>query len=216
MNAQPRPDWLQSAITSLLKALYERDPYTYGHCVRVSQLARFLAEKAGFSHFEQEATELASLFHDLGKIGISDSILLKPGKLTLKEEKIMREHPVKSFEILTPFSNSSIFEAALPGVLHHHERIDGRGYPFGLKNEEIPMQSRLILIVDTFDAMTSTRPYRKGLPTEIAYKELELFSGRQFDPQMVKIFIDAHKSSTANEIFAKSSFLHNKEIKKAA
>lgn len=186
------PEWSEQVIQSLLKALRERDPYTYGHCRRVARNARLLAKAAGLSEYEQYTVEISSIFHDLGKLGIPDSILLKPGRLTPQEEAIMRAHPVKSAEIIQPLSSIPFFKSTLPGILHHHERIDGLGYPHRLKGEQIPLLARVILIADTYDAMTSTRPYRKALPNEVAYKELKLFSNRQFDEQLVKIFLQAH------------------------
>jgi HD-GYP domain-containing protein (c-di-GMP phosphodiesterase class II) len=186
------PDWAESAARSLMEALRLRDPYTYGHCRRVARHARLLAKAAGLSEWEQKKVEFAALFHDLGKIGIPDEVLNKPGRLTAAEALIIREHPVKSVEIITPLAKIPFFEATVPGVLHHHERVDGCGYPYGLSGDDIPVIARIILIADTFDAMTTTRPYRKGLDHEIAYKELRKFAGRQFDPQLVKIFLQAH------------------------
>jgi HD-GYP domain-containing protein (c-di-GMP phosphodiesterase class II) len=186
------PSWAMDVSTTLLQALKERDPYTYGHCRRVSRNARLLAQAAGLDEFQQRIIEFTSLFHDLGKIGIPDSILLKPGRLTESEEAIMRKHPVKSVEILKPLERVPFFRATLPGVRHHHERIDGGGYPDGIQGDHIPLTARILLIADTFDAMTTTRPYRKGLDFDFAYKELKQFSGRQFDPQLVQIFLKAH------------------------
>lgn len=186
------PDWAHWVAKSLLHALKERDPYTYGHCRRVARNARLLAKAAGLDEYQQQIIETASMFHDLGKIGIPDSILLKPGRLTAEEAMIMREHPIKSAEIVTPLSRVQFFRNCLPGIRHHHERMDGRGYPDRIAGENIPLTARIILIADTFDAMTTTRPYRKGLDFEIAYRELKQFSGRQFDPQLAKIFTEAH------------------------
>ncbi|MBC7692764.1 MAG: HD-GYP domain-containing protein [Methylotenera sp.] len=186
------PDWAYSVTETLLQALKERDPYTYGHCRRVAHNAKLLAQAAGLNEYEQRVIEFSSMFHDLGKIGIPDSILLKPGKLTNEEQAVIRYHPIKSAEILAPLSQVPFFRATLPGVRHHHERMDGLGYPDGVFGENIPLSARIILISDTFDAMTSTRPYRKGLPIEHAYKELTQFAGRQFDPQLVKTFLEAH------------------------
>jgi HD-GYP domain-containing protein (c-di-GMP phosphodiesterase class II) len=186
------PDWAQYLSKTLMQALRERDPYTYGHCRRVSRTAKLLAEAAGLSENEQRIIEYSSMFHDLGKLGIPDSILLKPGRLTPQEEELMRSHPVKSAEIVEPLQSVPFFRATLPGIKHHHERIDGAGYPFGISGDQIPLHARIILIADTFDAMTTTRPYRKGLAFEIAYKELTHFAGRQFDPQLVKVFLQAH------------------------
>lgn len=186
------PDWAPAVANALLEAIKERDPYTYGHCKRVARNARLLARAAGLNEFEQKVIEFSSLFHDLGKIAIPDHILNKPSRLTPEEEAIMREHPVRSADIVTPLANTPFFKATLPGILHHHERIDGAGYPDGVYGENIPLSARILLIADTFDAMTSTRPYRKGLPPEIAYKELKLFSNRQFDAHLVKVFLESH------------------------
>jgi HD-GYP domain-containing protein (c-di-GMP phosphodiesterase class II) len=172
--------------------LKERDPYTYGHCRRVARNARLLAKAAGLNEYEQKVIEYSSMFHDLGKVGIPDSILLKPGRLTDHEEAIMRAHPIKSAEIIQPLSQVNFFRNTMPGILHHHERMDGLGYPDGVKGENIPLTARIILIADTFDAMTTTRPYRKGLANEIAYKELKTFAGRQFDAHLVEVFLKAH------------------------
>ncbi len=185
-------NWTSFVIQTLLQALRERDPYTYGHCLRVARNARLLAQAAGLNEKEQYETETASLFHDLGKLGIPDSILLKPGRLTPHEEAVMRTHPVKSEEILRPLKDFSPFKLILPGIRSHHERIDGGGYPDGTQGEKIPLISRIILIADTFDAMTTNRPYRNALAYEIAYKELKQFSNRQFDAKLVEIFLKAH------------------------
>lgn len=192
MSADDQPAWAQSVADALLHALRERDPYTYGHCRRVARYASMLAQAAGLNEFEQRVVEYSSMFHDLGKLGIPDTILLKPGRLNEEEEAIMRLHPEKSAEIIQPLAKVPFFRSTIPGVRYHHERIDGLGYPHGIKGENIPLTARIILIADTFDAMTTTRPYRKKLDQEIAYKELKIFSGRQFDPHLVKVFLQAH------------------------
>jgi HD-GYP domain-containing protein (c-di-GMP phosphodiesterase class II) len=186
------PEWAYAVAKALLQALKERDPYTYGHCRRVARNARLLAQAAGLNEREQRVIEYASMFHDLGKVGIPDSVLLKPGKLTEEEREIIHAHPIKSAEIIQPLSQIPFFRATLPGIRHHHERIDGLGYPDRIKGEAIPLSARVILIADTFDAMTTTRPYRKGLPYDVGYKELRLFAGRQFDPHLVEVFVKAH------------------------
>lgn len=192
MSSNDIHKWAHSLARAMLQAVREKDPYTYGHCMRVARNAKLLAEAAGLPEKDQLSIEFASLFHDLGKMGIPDSILLKPGRLTPEEADIMRLHPVKSAEIVQPLTEIDFFKKTLPGILSHHERIDGLGYPHGLEGNTIPLEARVIVIVDTFDAMTSTRPYRKALPREIAYKELLTFSGRQFDPDLVKVFLKAH------------------------
>lgn len=176
---------------TLLAALRERDPYTYGHCRRVARLSRLLAKAAGLSEDQQRQVEYASMFHDLGKMGIPDRVLNKPGRLDAEEESIIRLHPTKSVEIIQPLCGDPFFNSLVPGIQYHHERIDGLGYPHGIKGDKIPLEARIILICDTFDAMTTTRPYRKGLPIEIAFKELRLFAHRQFDAHLVETFIRA-------------------------
>lgn len=191
-----------SIIQALLQTLRERDNYTYNHSIRVSRLARLLAQAAGLSQDHQQIIETSALLHDLGKIGIPDQILLKPAKLTPEEQECMRLHPKKGIEILKHLSDFPLFQAIIPGILCHHERIDGLGYPFGLKEEEIPIDARIILIADTFDAVTTTRPYRQALPVDVAFQELHKHSGVQFDAELVRVFIEAFPSS--------------EEIKKAA
>lgn len=186
------PEWAELVATTLLQTIKERDPYTYGHCRRVARNSRLLARAAGLDEYQQRLVEFSSLFHDLGKIGIPDRVLLKPGRLTIEEENIMKAHPLKSAEIITPLAKVPFFRSTLPGVRHHHERMDGAGYPDGIAGDDIPLIARVILIADTFDAMTTTRPYRKGLAIEIAYRELKQFSGRQFDPHLVKVFLESH------------------------
>lgn len=183
---------LDLALKSLLQALALKDPYTFDHCVRVGQMAGLLAKAVGLSRKEQIQCELAALFHDLGKIAVPDSILLKPAKLTAEEEAIMRKHPVQSVEILQSLGEVPLIASLLPGIRHHHEQPDGRGYPDGLKGDAIPLASKIILIVDTYDAITSARPYRGPRPPEVAYNELKRCSGTQFDEFLVHVFLREH------------------------
>ena len=186
------PAWSIEIAQSIMLKVKEKDSETFDHCVRVSRMSRLLAEAAGLPEEDCRVIEYAGLFHDIGKVGVPDEILMKPAKLTDSEYEIMKSHPVLSVEILKPISHVEFFAKTLPGVRHHHERYDGRGYPDGLMGEKIPLASRVILVVDTFDAMTWSRPYRKGLPAAVAYKELKEFAGRQFDPRMVEIFLKVH------------------------
>lgn len=175
-----------------MEAVRAKDPETHDHCVRVSRGSRLLAKAAGLSDRDQMIVEFVGLFHDIGKVGVPDYILFKPGKLTEAEMDIMKEHPRLSAKILEPLAHIGFFGQLIPGVLHHHERYDGAGYPEGLKAEEIPLPARIVLVADTFDAMTADRAYRKGLPAEVAYKELQTHAGRQFDPHLVKVYLEAH------------------------
>mgnify|MGYP000976760935 CR=1 FL=1 len=157
--------------------------------------------------------ELSALFHDVGKIGVPDQVLLKPTRLTESEFLEMKLHPNKSAEILEGIPS---LDQVAKNAKHHHERFDGRGYPAGMKGEEIPLFSRIILIVDTFDAMTSSRPYRKGLSYDIAFAELKEFSGTQFDPQLVEHFISAMKKEKAKNEETFSLFAYEGTFKKDA
>lgn len=192
-NEKLRADYdklYQQMIHALMKCLEERDAYTYGHCMRVMEYSILIGKAHGLGEKDLKNLELTAMFHDMGKIGIPDCVLLKPGRLDKKEASIIKTHAAKGGEILDLID--ALKEVAW-GVRHHHERIDGEGYPDALSGKQIPEVSRIILVADTFDAMTSTRPYRKGLPFEVAYSELERFSGTQFDEQFVKIFLEEHK-----------------------
>jgi putative nucleotidyltransferase with HDIG domain len=186
------PDWSVEIAQKIMSTVKQKDVDTFDHCVRVSRMSKLLASAAGLNEFDARIVEYAGLFHDIGKVGVPDEILLKPAKLTEEEYQIMKSHPVLSAKILDPLGHLEFFGKTLPGVLFHHERFDGRGYPEGVKGEDIPLASRIILVVDTFDAMTWSRPYRKGLSAEVAYKELADFAGRQFDPKLVDIFNSVH------------------------
>lgn len=186
------PDWAYESATSLMAALKVVDPVTYQHCLRVGELARKLSRDAGLNEYEQKLAEFAGIFHDIGKIGISQSIIAKPGKLDPEELHKMRHHPKLSEEIIRPLSNHPFFAQMLPAIRGHHERIDGEGYPDKLNGDEVPLIARVILVVDTYDAMSETRAYRKGMPVEAVYAELKKYAGTQFDPQLVKIFLQAH------------------------
>lgn len=184
-------EFCEQAVRSILHALDCKDHYTYGHSMRVAYYSLTLGRELGFDQEELYNLELAALFHDIGKIAVPDAVLNKPARLTEDEFLVMKSHPSKSAEILEGFAP---FEDIATFAKHHHERYDGRGYPDALKGEGIPLFSRIILIADTFDAMTSTRPYRKGLPYEVAFAELIEFSGSQFDPKLVEYFIRAMRS----------------------
>jgi putative nucleotidyltransferase with HDIG domain len=192
VNSVDIPEWAVVIATRLMTQIRERDYETYMHCVRVSRGSRLLAQAAGLNELDQKIIEFAGLFHDIGKVHIPLEILNKPAKLTPEEYSVMMQHPERSVEMLEPLKHLEFFRRLIPGVLHHHERFDGAGYPAKIEGEDIPLEARMILVVDTYDAMTADRAYRKGLPMERAYAELKEFAGRQFDPQMVKIFLNAH------------------------
>lgn len=177
----------EQAARTILKALDAKDNYTFGHSMRVAYFSLVTGTEAGLSPEEMYELELSAIFHDIGKIGTPDAVLNKPSRLSEDEFLIMKKHPENSFEILKEFP---YFEKVAMNAQLHHERFDGKGYPLGLKGHDIPLAARIILIADTFDAMTSTRPYRKGLPYEVAFEELLQFSGTQFDPELVQLFIE--------------------------
>ena len=181
---------LSQTIQALMRCLEERDAYTHGHSLRVMEYSLLIGRSANLPESDLRNLELAAMFHDMGKIGIADCVLLKPARLNDQEEEVIQKHPVKSAEIIGIIDE---FKNIVSGIRHHHERIDGLGYPDSLSGKGIPLLSRIILVGDTFDAMTSTRPYRKALPIEVAYEELERFSGTQFDAEFVKIFLREHK-----------------------
>ena len=177
----------ESVIATLANAIEAKDEYTVGHNVRVADYASRLAQKAGFSAKEQSVVKKAGILHDIGKIGVPDSILTKTGPLTDEEFAKITRHPVNGDKILKPLATMREIREA---VLHHHERYDGKGYPSGLKGENIPLLARIIAIADSYDAMTSTRAYRKALGKETAITELQNMAGKMWDPQLVELFIE--------------------------
>ena len=173
-------------LRALVTALDTRDEETQGHSLRVVQYSLILAELMGWGNQDQlKILEYGALLHDIGKIGIPDAILKKPGKLTKKEWEVMKTHPEVGYKIL---HGIEFLEEAAQFVLHHHERFNGSGYPAGLKGKDIPITSRIFAVVDTVDAMTTARPYREALSFEKAVNEIKKFSGKQFDPQIVDTF----------------------------
>ena len=190
----------EMAARAILCALNLKDHYTFGHSTRVAFFSLVVGKKLGLTKSELYDLELASLFHDIGKIGTPDSLLNKPQRLEPEEFAIVQQHPQLSYKILEEFPD---FEKIAIYARHHHERFDGQGYPDQLKGAEIPFFSRIILISDTFDSMTSTRPYREGMTYQTAFDELRQFSGSQFDPQLVEVFVEAMTGSQQknNEIF---------------
>lgn len=173
-------------VQSLAAALDAKDSYTHGHSRRVTALALALAAEMKFSDNELNTLKHAALLHDIGKIGIAESILQKPSSLTDAEFTCIKNHPVTGARIL---ESVEFLKSVCMQIKHHHERFDGRGYPDGLSGVDIPLGSRVIAIADTYDAMTSTRPYRQGLSHEFAVEELRRCSGTQFDPEVVNAFL---------------------------
>jgi hypothetical protein len=170
-----------STITSLARTIEAKDPYTGGHTERVAELARMLATELGFTEEELLGVDVGAVIHDIGKIGIPDHILLKPGKLEPEELAEMRRHPEISSYIVAELELPPIVKQMVRG---HHERYDGTGYPDGLAGEEIPLAARILSVADALDAMTSDRPYRAALPLAEARAEIEAQAGRQFCPRV--------------------------------
>ncbi|MDD0852682.1 HD domain-containing protein [Halobacteriovorax sp. GB3] len=172
-------------VESMADAIGKKDTYTGGHTKRVRHFSELIGREMDLTFSEMNDLRLAAVLHDIGKIGIEDKILKKSAPLTEDEFKTMREHPRLGYEILRKIEG---LESVIDGMRFHHERPDGRGYPYGLKGEEIPLIASIISVADTFDAMISTRPYRKGLNPMIAYQEIIDHSGTQFDPRVVEGF----------------------------
>jgi response regulator RpfG family c-di-GMP phosphodiesterase len=175
-------------LTALANAVEARDLYTRGHTERVWYMAESLATQMSWGEEKIQEVRMGSILHDIGKIGVPDAILNKRGPLNKREFEIMKAHTSQGVTIL---GGIEFLKPAYPYVLYHHERYDGKGYPEGLKGEDIPMEGRLMAVVDTFDAITSERPYRRRRNLRKAVKEIRDNSGTQFDPFVVDIFLDA-------------------------
>ncbi len=185
-----------STLCALVQLLDLKDLTTGVHSSRLTTWAITIAKLVGLTADETRQVEIAAVLHDLGKIGIPDEILKKPSRLTPEEQAIMRKHPEYGWAVLKNIPGCQVASLL---ILHHHEMWDGNGYPAGLKGEDIPLGARIVAITDAFDAMTSDRCYRKGMPIERALETLERFAGTQFDPSLVAVFaeyirLDVHVS----------------------
>ncbi|HEX8324432.1 MAG TPA: HD-GYP domain-containing protein [Tepidisphaeraceae bacterium] len=183
--AQQRQQFL-GTLHALSAAVDAKDPYTHGHSARVGLLASQLAEKLSFAADQVEMIRVAGLLHDIGKIGVPEAVLRKPAKLDDAEFALIQQHPEIGYHILKDLPSLSFH---LPGVLHHHERWDGRGYPHKLAGEQIPVIARMLAFADTFDAMSSSRSYRHGMERSRVLAEIRKSGGTQFDPAMVEPFL---------------------------
>lgn len=175
------------SIETLRYTVEAKDPYTRGHSDRVSEFSVLIGQKLGLPEDQIKLLRIGGLFHDIGKIGIPDSILQKQAKLTDEEYSEIKNHPSIGVHIL---GSAKLFKDILPIVKHHHERYDGRGYPSGLKGEDIPYLARIAAVADTFDAMTSKRSYRDALDLQFVKDEIKRCEGTQFDPQIAEVFLD--------------------------
>lgn len=195
-------DTFYATSEALAEAIEKRDPYTGGHTKRVLGYSLAIAKELKLPQQTVEILKLSSVLHDIGKIGIEDSVLKKNAPLAPEEADAMKTHPLLGAEILAHVPQ---LKEVVPGMLYHHERVDGYGYPKGLKQDRIPLIARIIAVADTYDAMTTTRPYRGGLKPEVAKKELRKHSGKQFDARVVNAFIRACRNGTAGERQAKKA-----------
>lgn len=187
-----------SVICAFNQLLDLKDLNTGVHSTRLAEWGMRVGQELGLGEAELQNLEVAALLHDLGKVGIPDSILRKPGRLDEDEYALMKKHPEYGWAVLRMVPG---FERAALDILHHHENFDGRGYPAGLKGTEIPVVSRIVSVIDAFDAMVSSRPYRKGLPYEEAVRRLVEASGTQFDPVVVPCFLSFAQAEMAT-VFA--------------
>lgn len=175
------------SIQTLRYTVEAKDSYTRGHSDRVSEYSVLIGKYMGLSEDDLKTLRIGGLFHDIGKIGVPDSILLKTDKLTDDEYSEIKNHPTIGAHIL---STATIFQNLIPIVKHHHEKYDGTGYPGKLKGEDIPLFARIAAVADTFDAMTSKRTYRNALPLDVVIAEIERCKGTQFDPKIADVFLD--------------------------
>jgi putative nucleotidyltransferase with HDIG domain len=178
----------KDTIEALSNAIDARDPYTAGHSKRVSEISLKIGSTLGLNKEQQELLELSALFHDIGKLGIKDSVLLKNDKLTNEEFNIIKQHPDLGVRII---SNIEFLIKTQDIIKYHHERFNGSGYPQGISGEAIPLESRIITVADSYDAMTSNRPYRKGMAHSVAISELIKNQNSQFDEKIVQAFLKA-------------------------
>jgi putative nucleotidyltransferase with HDIG domain len=190
LNTARLRDANSDLLTALVKAIEVRDPYTSGHSVRVSGLARRIAEHMGLNRFLVDRIANAALLHDIGKVeAVYNDILRKPDALTAEERRIIESHVTKGEQLLRDLA--SVPDDVVKIVRHHHEREDGQGYPDGLKADEIPLGSKVIVVCDAVDAMLSDRPYRKALPLDAVREQLRLHTGSQFDHKVVTALVDS-------------------------
>jgi HD-GYP domain-containing protein (c-di-GMP phosphodiesterase class II) len=187
-SADENRELFLGTVKSLAAAIDGKDPYTRGHSERVSRISMAIAQRMGIADDECEKIRISALLHDVGKIAIDDNILKKPAALTDDEFVIMKQHPQKGYKIMSQIAAMKEF---LPGMYMHHEMVNGQGYPQGLKGDEIPLMAKIVAVADTFDAMTTDRPYQKAMEFEDAVKRIQSFEGTRYDGAVVLAFVQA-------------------------
>jgi putative nucleotidyltransferase with HDIG domain len=180
-----------STVKSLAAAIDAKDPYTRGHSERVTQYSLAIAEEMKLTPREKEKINIAALLHDVGKIGIDTQILRKPGKLSAEEYALIKQHPVMGANIMAPIKQ---LREIAPLMRHHHEFYDGTGFPDQIKADAIPLGARILCLADTFDAMTSDRPYQKSMDAGYVVERITAWSGTRFDPKVVNAFLNCVQS----------------------
>jgi putative two-component system response regulator len=193
----------RQALFGLAEAIEAKDPYTKGHCGRVAAYSLVLAREAGYPAEGLETLEFGAFLHDIGKIGIKDAVLLKPGPLDEAEWTHMREHPVKGFEIANKIE---MLKPIMSAVRNHHERWDGSGYPDKMTSDQIPLAARIVAIADAFDAMATDRPYKQALPLDECEAVLRKTAGKMYDPELIEVFVSRHLGELYREDYADESY----------
>ncbi|MGB6624454.1 MAG: HD-GYP domain-containing protein, partial [Candidatus Acidiferrales bacterium] len=179
------------SIRMLAAAIDEKDPYTRGHSGRVAKYSLIIGKELGLDAEALDKLRISALLHDVGKIGVDDHVLKKPGKLTDEEFELMKQHPVKGANIMRPVAQ---LKDMLPGIELHHERMDGNGYPYGLTGDQIPLMARIIAVADTFDAITTNRPYQSAMDLDYAMDRINQLGGAKFDLDVVRAIQAAVKA----------------------
>jgi HD-GYP domain-containing protein (c-di-GMP phosphodiesterase class II) len=198
-NARVANDMFLGIARALAEAIDEKDPYTKGHSVRVNHLAVIIGRYLGLSREQMRDLQISSLLHDVGKIGVDDAILKKPGALSPDEFEVMKTHPERGAKIMGRIPK---MKNIIPGMRFHHERYQGGGYPLGLSGEEIPLLARIIAVADVFDAMITERPYQKALPVPEAVDRINKMKNTNLDPQVVEAFTRAYGAGEFAEVLA--------------
>ena len=186
--AEENRELFLGTVKSLAAAIDGKDPYTRGHSERVARFSLAIGERLNLPDDEMEKLRISAILHDVGKIAIDDKILKKPAALTDEEFEVMKTHPQRGYKIMSQIPAMRDF---LPGMYMHHEMINGQGYPQGLKGDEIPMQARIVSVADTFDAMTTDRPYQKAMTLDDALARIKSFVGTRYDERVVAALVEA-------------------------